>query len=358
LIYTSGTTGEPKGVRVPDRSLRAAVTEAARCEGLDSSVRALVASPFHFDGAYGTALPPLVAGGFVLIPRREHLLFLRRFFSAALEEGITHAGSSPSYLRMLLSSPHLRTLARGRLTTFGLGGEECMARDVAALWEVLPHLRVFNRYGPTETTIEVTTYEVTREDVAGGRIPLGVPHRGVSFTIVSAAGLVLEAPGEVGELYIGGEQLMRGYWGDDELTAKVLNDGIVVGETWYKTGDQVWRDEGGRYFYAGRSDDVVKRSGVRVSLTEIALAMRRIEGVSGASCVFIQGSDGPRIAAFAEARDDPTPANLYDALGAYLPKAMFPDSIYVVASLPMTSTSKVDRNRLLKDAELAEARPD
>jgi amino acid adenylation domain-containing protein len=356
LIYTSGTTGRPKGVRVVERAFTAAVSKAARSLGFDESVRALLVSSFHFDAALTNSFPALVAGGLLVIPRREELLFLRRFFRAVLEEGINHSGCSPSYLRMLLSAPQFASLAGSQLTTFGLGGEECMAADVAALWEVLPGLRVFNRYGPTETTIEVTLYEVTRADVASGRIPLGVPSEGVSFTIVSDDGRIIDGPDEVGELYIGGAQLMRGYWGDDELTATVLNDHVIPGETWYKTGDLVWRDAEGRYLYAGRSDDVVKRNGVRISLSEIVLALRRVEGVSGAACVLTGDGESLGIAAFVEAGPQKTAGDLLSSVRAYLPGSMLPDEVFIVSALPMTSSGKVDRRRLLEDVGRSAAR--
>jgi acyl-coenzyme A synthetase/AMP-(fatty) acid ligase len=139
---------------------------------------------------------------------------------------------------------------------------------------------------------------------------------------------------------------MRGYWGDDELTARVLNDHIVPGETWYKTGDLVWRDAEGRYFYAGRSDDVVKRDGVRISLNEIAHALRRVEGVSGAACVLTGDDNNSGIAAYVEAPPGLAPDELLSAVSAYLPASMLPDQVFIVPSLPMTSSDKVDRRRL------------
>ena len=104
-------------------------------------------------------------------------------------------------------------MSRTSLRTVGLGGEVCDATDVASLWELHPTVRVFNRYGPTETTIQVTTYEVSREDVASGIVPIGWPHAGVRFFIIAGDGSEVLAPGEVGELYIAGDQLMHGYWG-------------------------------------------------------------------------------------------------------------------------------------------------
>ena len=163
LIYTSGTSGMPKGVRTPEAAFRAAITTAADLLELDATSRALCFSPFHFDGSYGTVFPTLVAGGAVVIPSRDQMLYIKPFFTALLEEGITHTGFTPSYLRLLLSWPSAATMSGSSLRTVGLGGEVCDAMDVTRLWELHPTVRVFNRYGPTETTIQVTTYEVTRE---------------------------------------------------------------------------------------------------------------------------------------------------------------------------------------------------
>ena len=164
------------------------ISATAQCLGLDASTRSLCVSPFHFDGSYATLFPSLVAGGRVVIPKREQLLFVRRFFSAVLEEGITHTSFSPSYLRLVLASPKLRDLAGSGLQTMGLGGEEVLAEDLAVLWEVLPDLRVFNFYGPTESTIEVTTYELDRSTIRSGAVPIGVPHPGVRFYLLDSKG--------------------------------------------------------------------------------------------------------------------------------------------------------------------------
>ena len=240
-------------------------------------------SSFHFDGSYGTVFPTLLAGGSLVIPNRDDLLFLKHFCNAVLEHGITHTSFSPSYLRLLAASRQLGRLADSELRTLAVGGEECVAEDVARLWAVLPRLRVFNRYGPTEATIAVTTYEVSRDDVKAGKVPIGTPHAGVDFSLARPDGTdnLVERAGEVGELYIGGEQLMRGYWGDEEFSRAVLRSDVVAGEVLYKTGDLAYYDDSGRYFYAGRSDDVVKRNDVRISLGEVASELGGVEGVTG-----------------------------------------------------------------------------
>jgi D-alanine--poly(phosphoribitol) ligase subunit 1 len=347
MIYTSGTTGEPKGVRIPERAFRSAAVAIADKMGLGPTTRSLCVSSFHFDGSYGTVFPTLVAGGSLVIPNRAELVFLRRFFSVVLEEAVTHTGFSPSYLRLLLSAPQFSRLTTSALKTLGLGGEECDAGDVARLWEFLPDLRVFNRYGPTETTIEATTYEISCNDVASGRVPIGEPHGGLSFYLLGEGEELLGSPYETGELYIGGDQLMRGYWADEDLTAEVMRDDVIPGETVYKTGDLVWRDEAGRYFYAGRTDDVVKRSGVRISLNEVARALRGIDKVSAAACLLTDQDGRAAITAYVEAPEEVTPPALFEAVSARLPTSMLPDEIFVLPSLPLTSTGKVDRDRLL-----------
>ena len=346
LIYTSGTSGLPKGVRTPEAAFRAAITTAADLLELSAATRSLCFSPFHFDGSYGTVFPTLIAGGAIVIPPREQLLYIKPFFTALLEEGITHTGFTPSYLRLVLSWPSAEVLSRTSLRTLGLGGEECDARDVARLWELHPDVRVFNRYGPTETTIQVTTYEVTRRDVASGVVPIGWPHAGVSFSIVAKDGSVVLVPDEVGELCVAGDQLMRGYWGDDELTSQVLRNDLVSGSTVYRTGDLVYRDNQGRYVYVGRADNVVKRNGVRVSLQEISRVLRAVEGVTGAVCLPVDDAGQLAIAAFVEADSDVTVPQLLDAMRHDIPSEMVPDEVHLWPTFPMNSSGKVDRHRL------------
>jgi amino acid adenylation domain-containing protein len=348
LIYTSGTSGSPKGVRIGRQAFGSAVASCAECLGFDHSTRTLIVSAFHFDGSYGNLFPTLVSGGAVFIPDREKLIFVRRFFRALLHDGITHVGCSPSYLRMVLSSPEARALRDSHLRTMGLGGEECTVEDLRRLWAVMPQIRVFNRYGPTETTMEVTTQEIDPRWVKAGRVPIGTPHPGVSFYLLDQNTRVISEPNEPGELYIGGRQLMRSYWGDDSLTAEVLRVDVIAGQTVYKTGDLVYRDEVGQYVYVGRCDDVVKRSGVRISLQEVARVVSCFEGVTSAMCATTDIDGRLGIAAFVEGGPGLTADDVLSNAEEHLPLNMLPDQIFVVDSIPMNSSGKADRSALLE----------
>lgn len=358
FVYTSGTTGAPKGVMVSNGAFFHAVREAAQALGLGPETRALCVSPFHFDGSFGTLFATPFAGGSLVIARRESLLLPRMFFAAVEGEEINHTAFSPSYLRRILASPHVSRLADTKLRTLALGGEECIADDLRRLWDDVPTIRVFNRYGPTETVIAVTTYEVKPSDLKPGcRVPIGHPHPGVIFRIIGEDGKLVEGPGQPGELYIGGQQLMSGYWKDARLTSELLRDDVVAGERLYRSGDLVCRDESGAYVYLDRTDRVVKRSGVRISLAEMAAALRKLDGVVAADCATFVRAGQLQIAAFVVSTGPLDARDVRHAARDHLPVTMLPDVIEIVDSLPLTSSGKVDELGLLTRAGLIELEP-
>jgi D-alanine--poly(phosphoribitol) ligase subunit 1 len=353
IIYTSGTTGVPKGVQIPAEAFFTAAQACADAVGLTADDRALCVSPVHFDGSFSAIFPPLVRGVPLVIPDREALLFPRTFFSIVAREGITATSFSPSYLRLLRSSGRLDRLADTPLRVMALGGEAPSSTDIKAVWAGSPGLRVVNRYGPTETTIAVAHLDLTPELLDGGLVPIGRPHAGSSFHLIDDHGSPVDEPGAVGELYIGGRQLMAGYLNDPDHSAVVLRTDVVEGTTVYRTGDLVYRDDRGNYVYVGRCDRVIKRHGVRMSLVEVTEALGGIEGVASVACTTfdLEGSLG--VVAFVVPDGKLTPLAVRQAAGERLPETMVPDRFVLVTDLPLTSSSKVDERGLLKDAGLS-----
>ncbi len=350
VIYTSGTTGKPKGVQIPPDAFRTAVEACADAMELTADDRYLCVSPVHFDGSFSAVFPPLVRGVPLVIPDREALLFPRRFFSIVAGEAITATSFSPSYLRLLRSSGRLTTLAGTSLRVLALGGEAPSTADIRALWEASPELRVVNRYGPTEATIAVAHLELTRKLLDAGPVPLGRPHHGSSFHLVDEDGRLLDGPDAVGELYVGGRQLMTGYLNDPAQTARVLRTDVVPGTTVYRTGDLVSRDPRGNYVYVGRCDRVIKRQGVRMSLVEVTEALGGIDGVASAACTTFELQGALGVVAFVVPDRELSSLAVRQAAGERLPDTMLPDHFVLVADLPLTSSSKVDERRLLNDA--------
>jgi D-alanine--poly(phosphoribitol) ligase subunit 1 len=356
IIYTSGTTGTPKGVQICPEAFSTAVEACADAVGLTEDDRYLCVSPVHFDGSFSATFPPLVRGAALVIPDREALLFPRRFFSIVAGEGITATSFSPSYLRLLRSSGRMAALADTPLRVMALGGEAPSTADIRAVWAASPGLRVVNRYGPTETTIAVAHLDLTPELLDAGPVPIGRPHCGSSFHLVDERGCLVDRPGVVGELYIGGPQLMAGYLHDSAQSAAVLRTDLIDGTTVYRTGDLVFRDERGNYVYAGRSDRVIKRHGVRMSLVEVTEALGGTDGVASAACTTFDLNGALGVAAFVVPDRELTPVGVRQAASQRLPEAMLPDQFFLVASLPLTSSSKVDERRLLKEAGLSAPR--
>jgi D-alanine--poly(phosphoribitol) ligase subunit 1 len=356
-IYTSGTTGTPKGVLIGNDAFAAAIANTVAALGLGHRTRSLCVSPIHFDGSFLTVFPTLFAGGSVVMQPRDTLIHPRKFFNTVAAEAITYTGFSPTYLRMLLASPQFKKLADTDLRIIALGGEAASLSDVETAWAAAPELEMWNRYGPTETAIAVTHLKLTPELTAGGTTPIGRPHPGVDFYLVDEGRALIEEQGAVGELYIGGAQLMTGYWGAPDLTAEVLRKDIVPGRPVYRTGDLMYRDDSGNYVYVARADRVVKRSGMRISLIEMGEAMRRLPGVASVACVSFDAGDQLGIAAFVVPDGEVTSTELRRACREWMADTMLPDRIELVGELPLTASSKLDERRLLAEAGLAEFRP-
>jgi acyl-coenzyme A synthetase/AMP-(fatty) acid ligase len=357
MIYTSGTTGTPKGVRIGNAAFAAAVHSTANALGLDRATRTLCVSPFHFDGSYANLFTTLVSGGTVVIRPRDALMFPRTFFNTVAKENINYAGFTPSYLRLLLVSPQMEKLKDTSLGILALGGEASSVADIESLWAHAPDIRVFNRYGPTETTIAVTNTELTSEMIEQGVVTIGHPHPGVTFALVDDQGRVIDGTDLPGELYIGGVQLMDGYWADPELTKSVMRDDVVPGQSLYRSGDLVYRDDRGGYVYVDRVDRVVKRNGVRISLVELSASMSKLEDVVAATCLTFDSGGDLAIVAFVVAKTGLSALDLRIVASKLIPETMLPDRIKFVDSMPLNRSNMLDESRLLSEAGLRPYRP-
>jgi len=352
-IYTSGTTGSPKGVMISRSAFATAVAAIGRSQRNDHSSRALCVSPVHFDGSFSVIFPTLYFGGYLAIPDRESLSFPRAYFNALRRHEITTVSFSPSFLRLLMTAGGLKGLADTNVEVLGVGGEALSSGEVRSIWDAKPSIRVFNRYGPTETAISVSDLELTPDMLTDGYVPIGPPHPASSFHLVSADGRVVDDVDEAAELYVGGKQLMTGYLGSPELTSSVLRADVVPGRMLYKTGDLLRLDRHGRYVFVGRADSVVKHRGVRVSLVEVSDKLSRVEGVLAVTVSAFDDDGSLGIAAFVVADPGASPLQIRSRAADLLPAAMLPDRLVLVEELPLTASSKVDESVLLARAGLS-----
>ncbi|GAB2729538.1 non-ribosomal peptide synthetase [Nocardia thraciensis] len=336
LIYTSGSTGRPKGVAITHRGLHNCAAAARTRFGIESSSRTLhLASP-SFDVAMLELLMAWSAGATMVIAPAD--VFGGDELGALLDRAeVTHAVVTPAVLATI--DPDRWPLPR--LHRLIVGGEGFDA-DLVAPW--LAGREVVNGYGPSESTIATTLSEPLRP---GASIVLGRPMCGVT-TVVLDPRLRPVTPGAVGELYVGGIGLGRGYHHRPELTAArfVANPFGHSGERLYRTGDLVRWTRAGDLVFVGRADDQVKVRGFRVELGEITTVVSTCPGVRFAHTEIRADAAGrSRIATYVVC-DDRAVRAVREFAARRLPPHMVPEAVVAIASVPMTPTGKIDRKAL------------
>ncbi|MGN9909815.1 amino acid adenylation domain-containing protein [Phytohabitans sp. LJ34] len=335
VIYTSGSTGQPKGVAVQHRQLvRYLDGVRERLDIVDGAAYGLMQS-LSFDFAVTMFYLALATGGQVhLIPRRATAQEVAAHLAVAR---IDYLKLTPSHLAALAAEVPARDLLPRRALL--LGGEASRADWTRELAGLSP-AAVVNHYGPTEATVGVTTYEV-RPDVDPGSVttPIGRPLPHARVYVLDR--LLRPVPeGAVGELFLGGDRLARGYLGRPELTASRFVETAAYGRL-YRTGDLARWLPSGDLEFLGRRDHQVKLRGYRIELGEIEAALAALPEVTQAAVVV----HGERLVAYLE-RAGATEPPIRERLAGTLPEYMLPAQVVWLDALPRMAHGKVDRSAL------------
>jgi len=351
VIYTSGSTGTPKGVMLEHRqasNLFAGMDVLGAKPGGAKPGVWLAVTSLSFDISVLELLWTLTRG-FTVIVQAEEDDKARAFAAAVSAYGVTHFQCTPSMAGLLVADAAARA-ALGGLEVMILGGEAlppALARDLlGALGGDL-----FNGYGPTETTIYSTTFQVDRETLSRGAsqpIPIGRPLANTTLYILDAHREPVPI-GVPGELYIGGAGVARGYLRHPELTAERFVESPFGAGRLYRTGDLCRYLGDGRVEFLGRLDHQVKIRGHRVELGEVELVLREVSGARDAVVVARPGESGQpgdqRLVAYL-AGAVPAAADLRRMLRERLPEPMVPSAFVTLERLPLTPNGKVDRKAL------------
>lgn len=335
IIYTSGTTGKPKGVMVEHRNVTNLVVGQVKAFNFGRDEKVLWLASYVFDASVETLFLTLCSGSTLVIPTSENIHSIVAIQQLISEEKISHLHSTPSYLTMLgdqVVTPSLRRIISG--------GEACSA-GVARLWGD----KLINEYGPTETT--VTSIQDIEYSTKGNFLCIGSPVANTQAYVLSNE-LQLLPIGVVGELYIGGEGVTRGYLNRNELTEERFISSPFSSGKLYKTGDLVKQNASGKLEFFGRKDNQVKINGYRIELGEIENNLLALPSVKQAVVVVHDVSHGKRLVAYVVSHIGTTldENSILAMLAEKIPQYMVPAACVFVEFIPLTVNGKVNYGAL------------
>jgi amino acid adenylation domain-containing protein/non-ribosomal peptide synthase protein (TIGR01720 family) len=352
VIYTSGSTGTPKGVVVPHRAFSRFVDSALRSYELGPADRVLQFASLSFDASVEEIFPCLTSGATLVLRTEAMLASPSEFAAACTDQGITVLDLPTMYWHRLAAALPAGLVLPPSLRLVIIGGEAALPERLSDwLASRNARLRLVNTYGPTEATVVATACTLTAADVT--RVPIGAPIAGARVLLLDAA-LEQVPPGVVGELYLGGEGLARGYLGRPALTAERFVPDRFSGEPGarlYRTGDRARFRHDGQLEFVGRVDAQVKLRGFRIEPGEVEARLAEQAGVRAAAVVVRAVAGEERLVGYASAGAEVTPEALRAGLRRTLPDYMVPAILRVLDELPRTSQGKIDRRALPEPEE-------
>ncbi|MEK6466880.1 amino acid adenylation domain-containing protein [Pseudonocardia alni] len=340
LVYTSGSTGVPKGVLGTHRGLARRLDWADRAWPVEPGDVRVAKSSIAFIDGVTELLAALARGARVLVADDATATEPEALARLLRTEPVAQVTAVPSLVSVLAETPGPVAVRR-----WVCSGEPLTATAVAAARAWAPGSVVVNSYGSSEVAGDVLAGEVVGDErVTAGRVVPG-------STVVLLDRFLAPVPdGVVGELYVGGEQVARGYAGRaGETAARFVADPAVPGARLYRTGDLARRLPDGRFELLGRADDQVTVRGVRVEPGEVEAVLVAQPGVRSAVVVARTVGDGPSLVAYvvpAEHGDEPVGEDLRAAVAQRLPSQFVPAAVVVLPELPRTPGGKIDKRAL------------
>ena len=349
MLYTSGTSGKPKAVQILARGIvRLMYSDFWSSVGAGDRVAHI--NNVSFDASIIDIWITLLCGATIVHVRKKTLLDPFAFSGYLNRRGITTMFITAALFNVIaLACP----CAFSGMKTLLVGGEVISTNACRLVLENGPPIRLFNVYGPTECTVFATAHEVTLLDVEAGPISLGKAIAQTDIYVLDES-LGPVGPTEIGEVFIGGDGLSRGYFKRHELTNKAFVS--VAGlspngapRILYRTGDLVRYNISGAIDYVCRRDNQVKINGFRIELEAVEFGLIRTGFVSAAAALKIQPSqEAPAIlvayVVLTESKKEVS-RDFLQRLRDYLPDYMLP-RIKVIDKLPLNANGKLDRKDL------------
>ncbi|MGE6377778.1 amino acid adenylation domain-containing protein [Peribacillus muralis] len=345
VIYTSGTTGRPKGVMLEHRGIINLVYNQNEMMCLDTSAKVLQFATFNFDSSVIEIFSTLLFGAELHISvDKENQFDMNKLVEQIKREGISHIILPPAVLK------ELPIIELSTIKVLGSAGSECPVELVSKF----KHISFFNGYGPTEYSV-CTCFKIfpPDEDVTGEFVvSIGKPLTNTVVLVLNEK-RKLVPPGSVGELYVGGIGLARGYLNNESLTnERFISNPFNPAEKVYRTGDLVKHNKAGELVYLGRADDQVKIRGYRVELSEVNVSLRKMAEIKDSYVTILEdGLKNKRLIAYYTVNDEVSMDSIRKRLKETLPAFMIPAHFMQLDKFPLTPNGKVDRKSLPKWTE-------
>ncbi len=361
ILYTSGSTGQPKGVMITHRTILTFVNWSGNEVGLSSDDVTTSHAPLHFDLSTFDIYASIQAGARLVLIPEGYSIFPVRLADLLAKEKVTVSYLVPSILVLLLTRGNLSKVDLSSMRTVIFAGEVFPIKFLKQLAQTVPQADLFNWFGPTETNV-CTSYKVQAKDLADEQqepLSIGRGCKNTDCFVVDTDGKIVDELGVRGELLVRGPCVASGYWNNPEATSKGFVENpfqSAFSETIFRTGDIVELNEEGDYIYHGRRDHMVKTRGYRVELGEVETRLASHDGVSLAIVVPVPDDLlGNILVAYVEPHEGAQLEQdmLQKHCLATLPRYMVPERCVVMDALPVTSSGKTDRVKLMADAASA-----
>ncbi len=344
IIYTSGSTGQPKGVPISHRNL--IHSTSARFDFFEHQPDAfLLLSSFSFDSSVAGIFWTLCSGGTLVLPPRRIEQNIQSLAQTIQDNKITHTLLLPSLYNLLLEYTSTQDLLS--LKTVMVAGEACPANLILKHYQKIPNVALVNEYGPTEGTVWSTAHPIVPED-SFGSVPIGRPIPNMENYILDEH-LQPVPVGAIGELYIGGKGIAKGYWQRPELTkARFLPHPFkqTKNATIYKTGDLAKFRKNGLIDFLGRADHQVKIRGHRIEPDEIKAVLEKMESIKEAIVTVQTNQMHQRLVAYLTMNFPQEITVLRAELKTVFPDYMIPAAFVQLADFPKLPNGKIDLKNL------------
>ncbi len=344
IIYTSGTTGRPKGALIKHIGLANYIKWASDVYVLGEETNFPLFTSISFDLTITSIFTPLITGNAIVIYNGQSTPeMLNDIFN---QDNIGVVKLTPTHLKILnyIRKESINSINQNRsgVKRIILGGEQINPLDIVEFNKVYKNVEIFNEYGPTETVVGSIIYKIDINIIYSENILVGKPIYNTQIYIMNAD-LKLVPIGAIGEIYIGGYGVAKGYLNNVNLTdSKFLDNPFENNKKIYKTGDLArWRSDGNIEFF-GRIDNQVKINGYRIELNEIEFLLRGNEFIDDA-VVVVKERDGDKyLVAYYVSKTVIEKSELRSYLAIRLPDYMVPAFYVCIESIPFTSNGKLN----------------